>query len=138
MRKVCRVHGDKHPALAGLSDLLAKIDDDLRPHLVKEEVILFPYIEELENAQRAGRPRRPAPFGAIDNPVRMMMHEHDHVGMLLRLVRAQTNGYEAPGDACPTWRALYTGLQALEHDLFEHIHLESNLLFPRAVELERG
>lgn len=135
--KVLAAHGHKRPELARVRATFVAIADDLRPHLVKEEQILFPYIEELEAAVRAGRGRPFAPFGTIDNPVRMMMYEHDHVGDLLHEMRALTGDYAPPADACASYQALYAELRALEHDLFEHIHLESNLLFPRAIEMER-
>lgn len=137
-REVLSVHGTKHPELQTLRDLFEAIDEDLRPHLAKEELILFPYIEELEASRRAGRARPFAPFGTVDGPIRAMMHDHDHVGDLLGRLRALTHDYVPPDDACGSWKALYAGLEAFEHDLFEHIHLESDLLFPRVLELERG
>ena len=136
--KVARVHGAKHPELEQIRGWFREIEDELRPHLSKEEIILFPYIEDLDVATRAGRPHPVSPFGTIENPVRMMMVEHDHAGDLLRKIRAATSDYCAPPGACGSYQALYAGLQALERDLHEHIHLESNLLFPRAMALENS
>jgi regulator of cell morphogenesis and NO signaling len=99
--------------------------------MMKEEAILFPFIEALE----AGG--APAPvFGTIQNPIRMMMMEHDAAADILVRLRSVTKNYALPGDACISFRALYERLQDLEHDLHRHIHLENNVLFPRAVELE--
>jgi regulator of cell morphogenesis and NO signaling len=135
-RKVATVHGEKHPELLTIRDLVAELDDELRGHLLKEERILFPYIEDLENATRAGRRRPFAPFGDVANPVRMMMEEHDHAGRVLREMRAASSDYALPEGACGSYAALYAGLAELERDLHEHIHLESNVLFPRAIQLE--
>ncbi len=136
--KVASVHGGRHSFLPQLAVLVRELDGELRPHLVKEEHVLFPYIEKLEASARAGRPASIAPFGSIENPVRMMMLEHDHCGDLLREMRGLTSDYGLPADACASFTALYEALQALEKDLHEHIHLESNILFPRAVALEEG
>jgi regulator of cell morphogenesis and NO signaling len=138
LAKVVAVHGNAHPELAQIRAVFAAIDEDLRPHLAKEEIILFPFIEELEDAARTRRRPPPPPFGTVDNPVRMMMMEHDRVGDLLLEMRRLTSDYALPAGACASYGALYRGLEALERDLHEHIHLESNVLFPRAVDLERG
>jgi len=135
-RKVLAAHGDGHPELGSLREVFEAMAEDLLPHLAKEEVVLFPYIEELENSRRAGRGHPVAPFGAVDNPIRAMMHEHDHVGGLLRRMRTLTRDYSPPEGACPSWRSLYAGLEALDHDLVEHMHLESNVLFPGAIAME--
>ncbi len=135
-RKVVAAHGEKHPEVAEIGRLVEALDADLRPHLMKEELVLFPYIERLDAKMRAGYRPVPPSFGAIDNPVRVMMIEHDRVGELLRELRARTAGYQAPAGACTTWRAFYAELRALEHDLLEHIHLESNVLFPRSLDAQ--
>ena len=118
-----------------LTELIAHI---IAKHHVytKEEMVLFPYIKGLEEAhERGGALMRP-PFGTINNPVRMMMYEHDAAGALLRELRAAANDYLVPADACLSYRTLYEALTAFEQDLHQHIHLENNVLFPRAVELE--
>ena len=135
--KVLAAHGAEHPELKTVRELFEAMNEDLLPHLTREEVMLFPYIEELETARRAGRGRPFAPFGTVDNPIRAMMHDHDHVGGVLRQMRALTRDYSPPEGACGSWKALYAALEALEQDLHEHMHLESNLLFPRAIEMER-
>jgi regulator of cell morphogenesis and NO signaling len=134
--KVLAVHGPKHPEFADVQAGVEALADDLLPHMKKEEFVLFPYVQALDAACLARRPAPRAPFGAVANPVRMMMAEHEGTGELLRQLRAKTDGYTPPAGACATWRALYAGLQALERDLFQHMHLESNVLFPRAIELD--
>jgi regulator of cell morphogenesis and NO signaling len=79
----------------------------------------------------------PAPFGSVRNPVAMMMHEHDSAGNALRGLRHASNGYAAPADACISFQTLYRALAEFEADLHQHIHLENNILFPRAIEMER-
>jgi len=137
LEKVCRKHGENHPHLPGLRELFLRLDADLQPHLLKEEQILFPYILRLEAAADAGTPAPFAPFGTVGNPVRMMVFEHDTAGDLLREIRAAASDFRAPDDACMSFRALYQALEAFEQDLHQHIHLENNVLFPRAVELEK-
>ena len=134
--KVCAAHGERHPELSRVGALFGKLCDDLRPHMMKEEQVLFPYIVRLEGAVLDHCAPPFAPFGTVNNPVRMMMYEHDTAGELLRELRAATSDYAAPADACMSYRTLYGALEAFEQDLHQHIHLENNVLFPRAVELE--
>ncbi|HZB47235.1 MAG TPA: iron-sulfur cluster repair di-iron protein [Pyrinomonadaceae bacterium] len=136
--KVASKHGGNHPELASVRSLFRRLCDDLRPHMLKEENILFPYVKQLEQAAADGRPRPRAPFGTVGNPVRMMMFEHDTAGDLLREIRAAAGDYRLPEDACMSFRALYEALEGFEKDLHQHIHLENNVLFPRAIELEEG
>jgi regulator of cell morphogenesis and NO signaling len=121
-RKVANVHGDKDPErLHRLVQAVLELRAELESHMLKEEQILFPVI-------RAGRA-----MGA-DGPIAVMMREHETAGELLRLIRELTNNYTVPPEACNTWQALWRGLEALEEDLHEHIHLENNILFPRALD----
>jgi len=136
LEKVCGKHGANHPELGDVRALFLKLDADLQPHLLKEEQILFPYILRLEAARAAGGGRPFAPFGTVNNPVRMMMFEHDTAGDILRELRAAASDFRAPEDACMSFRALYQALEDFEKDLHRHIHLENNVLFPRAVALE--
>jgi len=139
MNKVLSVHGDKDPeTLPALSQTLRGLWDELDPHMQKEEMMLFPAIERFEQAVAAKQPPPPLPFGTFKNPVHMMMAEHDNAGDALRRISELTHGYELPEYACSTVRALYEGLRELESDLHRHIHLENNILFPRAIELERA
>lgn len=120
-RRVERVHGKKTTCPHGLAALLAQLADELSQHMAKEEQVLFPAIRD----GRRG--------GPVHMPIRMMMQEHDDHGENLRRVRELAAGYAPPPEACATWRALYAGLERLEAELMEHIHLENNVLFPRAL-----
>ena len=133
--KVASKHGENHPELIHVRTLFGQLCDDLRPHMFKEEMILFPYVKQLESAAAAGRPAPYAPFGTVGNPVRMMMLEHDTAGEILRELRRATADYAAPGDGCISYQTLYRALEEFEKDLHQHIHLENNVLFPRAVGL---
>src|ERR1044072_323680 len=136
LEKVCGKHGANHPELTEVRTLFLKLDADLQPHLFKEEQILFPYILRLEAAAAAGANAPFAPFGTVNNPIRMMLFEHDTAGDLLREIRTAAQDFRAPEDACMSFRALYQALADFEKDLHQHIHLENNILFPRAIELE--
>jgi regulator of cell morphogenesis and NO signaling len=136
MEKVARKHGELHPELFEIEEKLKSLNDELLPHLAKEEMVLFPYIKELDNARAAGRVALAPHFGTVQNPVRMMMFEHDAAGELLRKMRELSSDYKIPEGACPSYAALYAGLEDLEKDLHRHIHLENNVLFVRAVEFE--
>ncbi len=134
--KVISAHGKNHPELRSLGGLFQQICADLRPHMLKEEQILFPYIVEMERSAVENRPAPFPPFGTVKNPVRMMMMEHETVGDLLRELRALSSNYAVPSDGCVSYQTLYQALEAFEKDLHQHIHLENNILFPRAIELE--
>jgi len=129
--KVATRHGERHPEVMKVRTLAQQLSSDLMPHMMKEEQILFPYVEQLE----AGDAEPPF-FGTVQNPIRMMMMEHDAAAEILRELRAATDDYRLPADACISFRALYERLNDLEQDLHRHIHLENNVLFPRAAELE--
>lgn len=134
--KVAKVHGGEHPYLLRVREVFEAIRADLEPHMMKEERVLFPYLLRLGSSARGGaRPTAP-PFGSAANPIRCMDEEHESVGDALEELRARTSGYAPPPHACGSWRALYAALSELELDLHQHIHLESNVLFPRALVLE--
>jgi len=136
MIKVANKHGEHNPHLFALEELFSELCADLAPHLLKEEQVLFPYIIELENYQN-GKTHVSMPcFGSVNNPVGMMMREHDSAGDILRKMRKVSNDYKIPEGACPSFTALFTRLEAFEKDLHRHIHLENNVLFPRAIALE--
>ncbi len=136
--KVLNAHGGNHPELVHLDELLTRLCDDLKPHMFKEEQILFPYINALVQAADQNRAVPFAPFGTVKNPIRMMTMEHDTAGEILRELRALTSDYKVPADACISYQTLYQALQNFEKDLHQHIHLENNLLFPKALELENA
>jgi len=134
--KVVGVHAQNHPELREIQELFRGLADELTMHMMKEERMLFPHIVQLEEAKRTGRRPAPAMFGSVQNPVRMMMLQHDSAGDALRKIREITGGYAVPADACVSYQTLYGALLEFEADLHQHIHLENNILFPRAVELE--
>jgi regulator of cell morphogenesis and NO signaling len=136
--KVCARHGDNHPELFTAQGLFDRLRRELLPHMLKEEQVLFPYITRLEEAASEHRPIPQPFFGTVQNPVRRMTTEHDTAGELLGELRRVTNNHTPPADGCISYQTLYQALAALEADLHEHIHLENNILFPRAVELEEA
>jgi regulator of cell morphogenesis and NO signaling len=120
-RKVLAVHGDKdRERLSEILDVYLGLKADLEQHMAKEEQILFPLIQSGQGALANG-------------PISVMEREHDSAATALRRLRELTNDYEVPKEACNTWRALWHGLAALEESLHRHIHLENNILFPRAL-----
>ncbi len=139
LAKVREVHGAKAPELlAEMASVYSALRAELEDHMHKEEVILFPFIERYQRAASQGYPMPPVPFGTIANPIRVMEREHASAGDALARLRGMTGGYRLPGWACDTVRALWRGLEELEQDLRMHIHLENNILFPRAIALEAG
>ena len=134
--KVVGVHGKNHPELLQVQETFSGLAAELSGHLIKEEQVLFPFVIQLEESFVAGEPAPPAMFGTVVNPVRMMMQEHDNAGNALRTLQAVTKDYSAPEDACISYRTLYDALKGFEADLHQHIHLENNILFPRAVAME--
>ena len=138
LAKVCGVHGQNHPELFHIQTQFGKLRADLEPHMLKEEHVLFPYITLLEQTKVQNAPPPRAPFGTVRNPVRMMMSEHDAAGDILRAIRQASSDFTVPPDACISYQTLYRALKELEADLHQHIHLENNILFPRAVEIEQA
>jgi regulator of cell morphogenesis and NO signaling len=136
LEKVCTAHGENHAELFRINVLFRELGADLETHMAKEEHVLFPYIIRMEAAAQQFIPLFRPPFGTVANPVRMMMLEHDRAGELLKEIRALSSDYVAPADGCISYQTLYQALEALEKDLHQHIHLENNILFPRAVEME--
>jgi len=136
VEKVVKAHGANHSELLSMRDLLQQLCAELKGHMFKEEQILFPYLVELEQSVRLKSPAPFAPFGKVNNPIRMMMFEHDHAGEILRELRKLSTDYKTPSDACISYQTFYQALVAFEQDLHQHIHLENNILFPRAVGLE--
>ena len=136
--KVCSVHGQRHPELLRIQQLFGGLSQELTMHMMKEEQVLFPYINRMEEAVLEKRPIMPPMFGTVQNPVQMMMHEHDSAGQALHEMRELSGGYAPPEGACVSFQTLYRALDEFERDLHQHIHLENNILFPSAVEMERG
>lgn len=137
MAKVVDAHGARHPSLSSVAQTLRALTADLEPHMLKEERILFPFIVRLEAAVALGGVPDESCFGSVANPIRAMESEHEGVRSLLLGLRAQTQDFSVPADGCNSWRALCAGLAELESELHEHIHVENNVLHPRALRLEQ-
>lgn len=132
LTKVARVHGERHPELAEVLSLFNGCAEELTQHMEKEEQILFPFVRRMVTGNLA-----PAPFGTVQNPISVMMDEHTAEGERFRRIAELTNGYTPPADACNTYRVTYALLKEFEEDLQLHIHLENNILFPKAIMLEK-
>lgn len=136
--KVVRSHGEKWPETIEIFRRVEALNEELTPHMEKEEHILFPYIKKMVAAAKGeGLMPRP-PFGTVQNPVRVMESEHETAGELMHEIRDLSNDYTPPAGACNTFRAWYGLLKEFEEDLHLHVHLENNILFPRAVEMEKA
>jgi regulator of cell morphogenesis and NO signaling len=136
LEKVLGKHGENHPELFEVWKLFLRLKQDLIPHMLKEEQVLFPFVARMEEAVTGNRPVPQPFFGTVRNPVSAMMAEHDTAGDLLKQLRSATGGYVAPPDGCASYQTLYQSLAGFEADLHQHIHLENNILFPRAVGME--
>lgn len=137
MNKVLSVHGSKdNETLGRLAEVFGTLRAEMEAHMQKEELMLFPFLAKYGRAETLGQPLPPVPFGSVANPIGVMEREHEGAGGALDEIRELTHGFEYPAYACTTVRALFDGLKALEADLHVHIHLENNILFPRAIHLE--
>jgi len=136
--KVVNRHGATMSELPIIAAVLAQLDEELTQHLAKEESVLFPYIADLERAIAIGAAKPHSCFGTVANPIAMMTKEHDGAGTLLAEIRRLSHNFTTPESACPTFHAYYDGLKEFERDLHQHIHLENNILFPRAIEFEQS
>ena len=134
--KVVSRHGETRPELAQIAGALGQLDEELRLHLAKEEKVLFPYVRGTERSLDGSSLKPQACFGTVASPIAMMTQEHDAAGALMGEIRRLTHQFTPPADGCPTYHALYTSLREFEQDLHQHIHLENNILFPRAIALE--
>jgi regulator of cell morphogenesis and NO signaling len=129
LEKVIGAHGKNHPELFELKKAVGALREDLEPHMLKEENILFPMIKQLDESLDAAG----AHCGPIGNPIRVMRMEHDHAGEILKRIRSLTQDFSPPADGCETFKFLYNALKELEADVHLHIHKENNLLFPEAL-----
>lgn len=125
-------HAARHPELRQIAASFDRLSGDLLQHMMKEEHVLFPYIRELAGDHGS----LACPFGTVRNPIQMMEREHQEAGDELRIIRSLSNGYTVPEDGCTTYRAAFAELAQFERDLHRHVHLENNLLFPKAIKLE--
>lgn len=138
LKKVIQAHGENHGDMLGqLQNTFLALKTELEMHLMKEEQVLFPYVRQMDASMRETNHVPPMHCGTVQHPIRQMKIEHKDAGESLAQLHTLTNGYTAPKDACLTFKALFEGLQELEDDLHEHIHLENNILFPQAIAMEQ-
>lgn len=135
--KVAKVHGHHYEEVVIVNQLFHEVANELLSHLQKEEQVLFPYIKQLVDSKKEGNTSPTPPFGSVNNPINMMEHEHENAGDIFKEISRLTNNYTPPADACNTFRALYAKLEEFEQDLHQHIHLENNILHPKAILLEK-
>jgi len=134
--KVASVHGHHYTEVVEINKLFHLLVIDLTSHMQKEEQILFPYIKEMVVAAKNNQNLSAPHFQTVKNPIGMMEHEHDEAGNIIMEIARLSNNFTPPEEACNTFRALYAGLEEFQNDLFQHIHLENNILFPKAIALE--
>ena len=137
LNKISSVHGKNHPELLEIEDLFNASAGELAMHMKKEELMLFPFVRKMVNSQSEDIKAHPPHFGTVSNPVQAMMHEHDTEGERFRQISKLSNQYTPPADACNTYKVAFSLLKEFEDDLHLHIHLENNILFPKAVALEK-
>lgn len=137
LNKICSVHGGRHPELFEINAHFIATTDALSQHMKKEELVLFPYVRQMVQAKQENSTWEAAPFGTVQNPIQMMMEEHTTEGERLRKIETLSNNYTPPADACNTYLVTIALLKEFEQDLHLHIHLENNILFPKAIELEK-
>ncbi len=136
LNKIAKVHGERHPELLEINKLFEECAVELGHHLEKEEKVLFPYIEKLEESKTDRNAYQQPGFGSVKNPIWMMIHEHEAEGNRFEKIAELSNNYTAPDDACSTYRVAFDMLREFEQDLHKHIHLENNILFPKSIKLE--
>ena len=133
LQKVSSKHGERHPELIKIFQLFAAVKEEMEGHMKKEELILFPRINELEKYLQQQSGHLKLNISYLQSPITVMEQEHDHAGSLLNEIKILTNNYTPPADACTTYRLSFAALQAFELDLHRHVHLENNILFPKAI-----
>jgi regulator of cell morphogenesis and NO signaling len=137
LEKLCNVHGGNHPELFEINTLFKIGVGALSSHMKKEELVLFPFIKEMQNALNTNVAIEQPHFGTVENPIAVMMDDHDNEGERFRRIAELTNNFTPPADACNTYKVAFAMLQDFEADLHKHIHLENNILFHKATELEQ-
>ena len=137
IEKICEVHGDNHPELFEIKELVQQTVGNLAQHMKKEELVLFPFIRAMENAKHKGEMLQKPSFGSIQNPINQMESEHSAEGDRFRDIERLSNNYTPPEDACNTYRVSFAMLKEFQDDLHLHIHLENNILFPKSILLEK-
>ncbi len=135
--RICEIHADQHPELYEIRDLFQKSAGELVIHMQREELTLFPFIRRMEISQKEGTPLPRTHFGSVTNPVARMMADHQNEAERFIMIKSMSSNYSPPVDGSSTYTDTYRHLKEFEQDLYRHIHLENNILFPRAIELEK-
>ncbi|MBO9617861.1 MAG: iron-sulfur cluster repair di-iron protein [Niabella sp.] len=136
LQKITNVHGPKHPELLDVKKLFYECAGELTMHMKKEELMLFPFIKKLAAAKASGSRKPSGPFDAVEHPIHAMLQEHAVEGERFSTIETITNHYTVPDDGCNTYKTAYHALKEFQEDLHLHIHLENNILFPKAIALE--
>jgi regulator of cell morphogenesis and NO signaling len=136
IHKVASVHGANHPEVIEIAKHFSIVYKDLKQHMMKEEQMLFPFIKYLSRVQQNKSAAERPFFGTVKNPIKMMEVEHQNAGDEMFEIRKLSNNYTLPEDACNTYRVSFQELKEFEEDLHQHVHLENNILFPKAILLE--
>ncbi len=132
--KVTSKHADRHPELSRILELFTRIKEEMEQHMEKEELVLFPRIKEIERTIAEGKEVM-IPGSYLISPIMHMESDHEEAGSLLAEIRQLTNNYTPPADACTTYKLCFASLHAFELDLHQHVHLENNILFPKALKM---
>jgi regulator of cell morphogenesis and NO signaling len=136
--KVARVHGKEHPENIEIDKLFKEISSELLPHMEKEENVLFPFVKQLFEANKYKHELERPFFHSAQNPIKAMEMEHENAGEIFEKIKKLSNSFTPPEDACNTYRVLYAKLEEFESDLHTHIHIENNIVFPKAIILEKN
>jgi regulator of cell morphogenesis and NO signaling len=137
LAKLCKVHGDRHPELFTINEEFNTCVGAMAMHMKKEELMLFPFVRNLAKSERTGEPLRKPHFGTVENPVHAMMADHNDEGERFDRMNAVSDRFTTPSDGCATYATAFSMLKEFEDDLHLHIHLENNIMFPRAIALEK-
>lgn len=135
---VANVHGATHPETVTIAELWPGVKGELAMHMQKEELLLFPYIKRLVHSEAEGTAPKKPPFGSAEDLIVQMEEEHDNTGSALGEMERLSDGFTPPADACPTFQTLYAYLKEFDAATKKHVHMENNILFPKAIALERS
>jgi regulator of cell morphogenesis and NO signaling len=136
--KVVKAHGHLHPELAQIQQIIHTVGAELNIHMLKEENVLFPYIKQMEAVANKLPVQETIHLETVQLPINMMEMDHELAGSGLESIRLLSNNFTPPADSCASFRLLYTMLREFEEDLHLHVHLENNILFPKAIAMEKG
>ena len=134
--KLILAHGNSHPELTKIKNTFDALSDHLTVHMKREELMIFPYIRNMTRFGKAAIGR--AVFGYVENPITALIGDHESESEKLKDLVDLTNNYEVPADGCNTYKATYEAMKDLEADLYIHMHLENNILFPKAIAVEKA